>query len=151
MAERDTIKMAALHIYGEASDWWLHGIKILCHDEVFTYEEFTLILTKRFDQRDPVISIYELAHVKQVGTLESYIYEFQREKVMRIDISEARFILFFTEGLKEFLKGLMKSYRPRTLQEVVRRTKYLPKMQFRGPTILACHPCPLNFRIKYLL
>ena len=110
MAERDAIKLAALHIDGEAIDWWFHGMKTLGHDQVVTYEEFTKKLTKRFDRRDPDISFRDLAHIRQVGTLEAYISEFQNVVVMVTNISESRLILLFTEGLDEPLKGLVKPY-----------------------------------------
>ena len=32
MAERDAIKLEALHIVGEAINWWFHGMKTLFHD-----------------------------------------------------------------------------------------------------------------------
>ena len=41
MAEKDAIKLASLHLDGEANDWWFHGMKTLGHDQVVTYEEFT--------------------------------------------------------------------------------------------------------------
>ena len=77
------------------------------------------------DQRDPDISFCELEHIKQVGTHESYISEFPKVAVMVIDISESRMILLFTQGLVETLRGLVKSYRPTTLQEAVSRTRDL--------------------------
>ena len=49
-------------------------------------------------------------HVKNVGTPDTYIFEFQGLEVMVIDISEARLTLLFTEGLEEPLKGLVKAY-----------------------------------------
>ena len=49
MVERDAIKLAALHIDGEAIDWWFNGMKALGHDQVVIYEEFTRKLTERFD------------------------------------------------------------------------------------------------------
>ena len=52
MAEKDAIKLAALHIYGEANDWWFHGMNTLVLNQVVTYEEFTQILAERFDRRD---------------------------------------------------------------------------------------------------
>ena len=32
MVEEDALKMAILHLEGEASDWWFHGIITLAHD-----------------------------------------------------------------------------------------------------------------------
>ena len=34
MAERDAIKLAALHLDGDTIDWWFHGMKELFHDQV---------------------------------------------------------------------------------------------------------------------
>ena len=96
MAERDDIKLEALHIYGEAINWWFPAMNTLVHDQVVTYEECTLILAKRFDGRDTDISFHELAHIRQVGTPESYTKEFEKVAVMVSDISEARPLLLFT-------------------------------------------------------
>ena len=76
MVERDAINFAALHIDGEAIDWWFHGMKILGHGQVVTYGEFIRKLTERFDRRDPDIYFWDLAHIRQVGTPEAYISEF---------------------------------------------------------------------------
>ena len=41
MGEKEDIKMVALHLDGEANEWWFHGMKTLGHDHVTTYEELT--------------------------------------------------------------------------------------------------------------
>ena len=56
MPERDSIKLEALHIDGEAIKWWFHGMKTLGHDQVVTYEEFTKKVKEIFHRRDPHIS-----------------------------------------------------------------------------------------------
>ena len=38
MVERDAIRMATLHLEGDASDWWFHGLKALVYDTLTTYE-----------------------------------------------------------------------------------------------------------------
>ena len=108
MAEKNSIKLEALHIDEEANYWWFHGMKSLGHDQVVTYEEFTRRLAEMFDQRYPDISFHELSHIKQLGTPQSYILEIQKVALMVTDVSEARMILLFTEGLAEPLKGLVK-------------------------------------------
>ena len=110
MAKRDAMKLEALHLDGEAIEWWFHGMKTLGHEQVVTYMEFTKKLTERFDRRDPDISFRDLAHNRQIGTPEAYISEFQKVVVMVTDISESRLILLFTEGLVEPLKGLVKAH-----------------------------------------
>ena len=110
MEESDAIKLEDIHLDGEAIDWWFHGMQKLIHDQVVTYEEFTRKLSKIFDRRDHDISFRDLAHIRQVGTPEAYILEFQKVAVMVIDISKSSLILLFTEGLVEPLKGLVKAY-----------------------------------------
>ena len=34
MVEEDALKMAILHIEGEANRWWFHGINTLGHDQI---------------------------------------------------------------------------------------------------------------------
>ena len=53
MAEMEAIKVAALHLEGEAHDWWFHGMAKLGHSRVTTYAEFTRKLIEQFDRRDP--------------------------------------------------------------------------------------------------
>ena len=64
MVEKDSIKMATLHLDGESNNWWFHGKKTLVHDQVTTYEEFTRRLVEKFDREDLEIKFRELVHVK---------------------------------------------------------------------------------------
>ena len=63
--------------------------------------------------------------MKQTRNLEAYIYELQKLYFMLTDISESRLILLFIEIFVEPLKGLVKAYRPSTLQEALNRTRDL--------------------------
>jgi hypothetical protein len=53
---------------------------------------------------------------------------------MVTDISKARLVMLFTEGLAEPLRGWVKAYKPTTLQDVVGRARDLqesvPKTKF---------------------
>ena len=37
MVEEDALKMAILHLEGDANEWWFHGLENLVHDQVKTY------------------------------------------------------------------------------------------------------------------
>ena len=52
MAEMEAIKVVALHIEGEAHDWWFHGMATLGHSGVTVYDEFTRRLIEQFDRKD---------------------------------------------------------------------------------------------------
>ena len=64
MAKGEAIKVAALHLEGEAHDWWFHGMATLGHSTVITYAKFTWRLVERFDQKDPEENFVELTKLK---------------------------------------------------------------------------------------
>jgi hypothetical protein len=90
----------------------------------------------RFDRNDPKISFHEFAQLKQTGTLEASIVEFERVVVQVTDISEHRLVMLFTKGLAEPLRGWVKALKPATLQDTIKRTldmmDTVPKT--KGPT-----------------
>ena len=109
MTETDAIKLATLHLDGEAHEWWYHGLVTLGHNTIDSYSEFTLKLMERFDRKDPEIHFRELAQLKQTGSVEAFISEFQRVAVMVIDVSENMLIMLFNEALTEPLWGWVKT------------------------------------------
>jgi hypothetical protein len=125
MTESEAISFATLHLEGEAHEWWYHGLVTLGHSRITSYREFTERLMDRFDRRDPEIHFRDLAQLRQTGTTEAFISEFQRVAVAVTDISEPRLVMLFTEGLTEPLRGWVKAYRPHTLQDAIRRTRDL--------------------------
>jgi hypothetical protein len=125
MTETEAISFATLHLEGEAHEWWYHGLVTLGHSRTTSYREFTDRLMDRFDRKDPEIHFRDLAQLRQTGTAEAFITEFQRVVVAVTDISEPRLIMLFTEGLTEPLRGWVKAYRPPTLQDAILRTRDL--------------------------
>ena len=51
MTETDAIKLATLHLDGEAHEWWYHGLVTLGHNTIHSYGEFTQKLMERFDRK----------------------------------------------------------------------------------------------------
>ena len=88
--------MEILHLEGEDSDWWFHGIRTLGHDHILSYEGFSNALMEIFERKYPELPLKELAQLKQVGTLEVYMLEFEKLSVMVFDVSMARLVLLFT-------------------------------------------------------
>ena len=99
MVEEDALKMAILHLEGEASDWWFHGVITLGHYHILSYEGFSNALMERFEKKDLELLVKELAQLKQVGTAEAYMLDFEKLSVMVFYVSMARLVLLFTEGL----------------------------------------------------
>ena len=81
MAETEAIKVATLHLEGEAQDWRFHRMATRGNSGVTTHVEFTQRLVERFDQRDPEEHFVELTKFKQTGRPETYISEFMRLSV----------------------------------------------------------------------
>jgi hypothetical protein len=125
MTETEAIDFATPHLEGEAHEWWHHGLVMLGHSDITSYREFTERLMDRFDRRDLEIHFRDLVQLRQIGTTEAFITQFQRVIVAVADISEARLIMLFIEGLTEPLRGWVKAYKPHTLQDVILRTRDL--------------------------
>ena len=125
MAEGEAIKVAALHLEGEAHDLWFQGMATLSHSAVTTYAEFTRRLVERFDRRDLEEHFVESTKLKQIGDLDTYIFELLRLFVIVHDFSSTKMIYIFIDGLEEPLRGLVRSTRPVTLHDAVGRTRDL--------------------------
>ena len=97
----------------------------LGHSTVTSYAEFTRRLMEKFDQRDLEQHFVELTRLKQIGSPETYIADFLRVSVMVPDLSMARRVYMYVEGLAEPLRGLVRSTRPATLQDAINRTRDL--------------------------
>jgi hypothetical protein len=97
----------------------------LGHCHIISYKEFTERLMDRFDRRDLNIHFRDLAQLRQTGTAEAFITEFQQVAVAVTNISRPKLIMLFTEGLKEPLRGWVKEYRPHTLQDAILCTRDL--------------------------
>ena len=80
IVEEDALKIPILHLEGEANDWWFHGLRTLGHDQISSYEGFSNALMERFDRKDLEIPFKELAQLKQVGTPEAYMSEFEKSQ-----------------------------------------------------------------------
>jgi hypothetical protein len=122
MTETEAINFATLHLEGEAHEWWYHGLVTLGHSRITSYRDFTDRLMDRFDRKDPEIHFKNLAQLRQTGTTEAFITEFQRVAMVVKNISKPRMIMLFTEGITEPLRGWLKAYRPPTLQDAILHT-----------------------------
>lgn len=105
--------------------------------------EFTRRLLERFERKDTELHFQELAHLRQTGNAEVYIKEFQRLAMMVTDISEARLIMLFVEGLTEPLYGWVRAYKCTSLHDAISRTRDMidavPKNQAFVPARPTAH------------
>ena len=76
MIETDAIKLATLHLDGEAHEWWYHRLVTLGHNTITLYPDFTQRLIERFDQKHLEVHFRELAQLKQTGSADAFISEF---------------------------------------------------------------------------
>jgi hypothetical protein len=125
MTEIEAISFATLHLEGEAHEWWYHGLVTLGHSHITSYREFIDRLMDRIDRKDPEIHFRDLAQLRQTGTIEAFITDFQWVAMAVTDISEPKLIMLFTEGLIEPLRGWVKAYMPPTLSDAILHTQDL--------------------------
>jgi hypothetical protein len=125
MTETEAISFATLQLEGEVHEWWHHGLVTLGHSHITSHREFKERIMDRFDRRDPEIHFRDVTQLRQIGTLEVFITEFQRVAVAVTDILKPRLVMLFTEGLTKPLRGWVKAYRPHTLQDAILRTRDL--------------------------
>jgi hypothetical protein len=125
MPEEEAIKYAAIHLDGLAHEWWHHGMVTMGHAHITSYVEFTERLIERFDRKDPELHFKELAQLKQWGSLETYISEFQKLAMLVTDVFERRILVLFMDGLADPLRGLIKALNPPTLQEAIKKARHM--------------------------
>ena len=65
MVEEDALKMAILHLEGEDSDWWFHGLRTLVHDQILSDDGFSNALMERFERKDLELPFKELTQFYQ--------------------------------------------------------------------------------------
>ena len=65
--EMEAMKIVALHLEGEAHDWWFHGLSTLGHANMTAYSNFTRRLVERFDSIYPEAPFMGLEKLKQSG------------------------------------------------------------------------------------
>ena len=121
----EAIKIAVLHLEGEAHEWWFHGLSTLGHASVTSYVDFTWRLVEIFDPNDLEAHFVEVTKLKQTTDPKTYIFEFLNILVMVSDLFMARRVRRFIDGLVEPLHGLVKYTRPTTLQEATERARDL--------------------------
>ena len=136
VSEIEAIKIAALHLEGEAQEWWFHGLTTLGHHHITSYSAFTKKLVERFDPRDPEAHFAKLTKLKQEGDLEDYIAEYFQLLVMVSNLTMSRKVCMFINGMAEPLQGLVKSNKPTTLLEVVEKARDLQHILPREKTLL---------------
>lgn len=115
MKNIEAIKMATWKLEGGTHDWWFHGIYMSGHVGDTSYEDLTWRLMEYFDLRHLKIHFKQLTQFKQTRSLEQYREDFLRLYVMVSDMSEAKRVFLFVEGIVYLLRGLVRLNRHTSL------------------------------------
>ena len=93
MVEVYALKMAILHLKGEASYSWFHGIRTLVHDHILSYEVLSnaFTMTKTYDYRLFFLPFLCLDHISM------YFYSVFRQNcaISRVGAILGIFYVFF--------------------------------------------------------
>ena len=76
VSKREALRIAALHLKGEAYTWWFYESSSSNHGNIDTYARFTKIFVKRFDVKQSESSLIKLAkhkHSKPLHELEIFV------------------------------------------------------------------------------
>ena len=74
MIETYAIKLATLHLDGEAHEWWYHGLVTLGHNTITSYPDFTQRLIERFDWKDLEVHFREL-HSSSRQVVQMHLFQ----------------------------------------------------------------------------
>lgn len=97
-------------------------------------------MVDRFDRKDPEAYFQELTRLKQSGTMDEYVFEFQRLAVMVLDVSDKRLTFFFIEGLSDSFHGLVRALEPTTLEDAIWKALSLEDSTKKGKAIIKGAP-----------
>ena len=143
MAKVEAIRFSTMHLEGAAYDWQHRGLVTQDHGLITSYEICSSKLITRFDRKDIEVYYRDLAQLRQSGSLDNFIDEFQRISVMVPDMIEQHKVMLFTEGLQDKYRGLVKVLKPNTLDDAIKIAHDLdspssllqpPKKPYRGST-----------------
>jgi hypothetical protein len=123
MIKFETIKFSTLHLDGEAHEWLYHGLVTLGNSNITSHLDLNQKSIELFDKKDPEFHFRELTQLKQEGSPNNYITKFKKLEVMMSNIYEQRLVMYFIEGLFEPLRGWVKDFKTKTLQDVIPRTR----------------------------
>ncbi|RVW71683.1 Transposon Ty3-I Gag-Pol polyprotein [Vitis vinifera] len=138
------VRLAALHLEGKAIQWHQGYIKTRGNEAYLDLSEYVIALNARFGQHVFYDPIADLRNLRQIGSLQSYMDEFD-ELYPRADIKESHALSFFLSGLIDELQMPVRMFKPQTLadayslarlQEIaVAALQNKPKPVSKGPSL----------------
>ena len=111
--ESDKLKLASYYLDGIALYWHQNFMRNINNQRV-SWGEYVEALCYRFGgQKDPMEDLIDL---KQVGTLETYIHDFD---VLwnKVGIGEKQALVIFLGGLEPEIKNTVKMFEPKDLRQ----------------------------------
>ncbi|WKA01485.1 hypothetical protein VitviT2T_019765 [Vitis vinifera] len=138
------VRLAALHLEGKAIQWHQGYIKTRGNEAYLDWSEYVIALNARFGQHVFDDPIADLRNLRQTGSLQSYMDEFD-ELYPIADIKESHAFSFFLSGLIDELQMPVRMFKPQTLadayslarlQEIaVAALQNKPKPVSKGPSL----------------
>ena len=109
-----------MHLEGAVYDWWHHGLVTQDHGLITSYETCSSKPITCFGRKDIEVYYRDLAQLRHGGSVDDFIDEFQRILVMVLDMSEQHKVMLFTEGLQDRYTGMVKVFKPNTLDDAIK-------------------------------
>lgn len=101
MSTNQKVLVASMHFHGRAQKWFKGFIKLKSN---VTWEELAVEIMKRYPKLDPTDVVGEFNKLKQKGSVDDYLKQFEDLKVelelQYGDLQESYYMCSFYGGLK---------------------------------------------------
>lgn len=116
------VKIASVHLDGKALLWHQAYMKGRITREVPMWEEYVRAMSARFGTREYEDPMTEMVSLRQTHSVQQYLDRFD-ELHNALDLPDQYAMSCFLAGLKQEISGLVRMFKPQTLQDAVSLAK----------------------------
>lgn len=116
------VKIAAVHLDGRALQWHQAYMKGRITRDVPMWEEYVRALSARFGTREYEDPMAELVSLRKTHSVQQYLDRFD-ELHNSLELPDNYAMSCFLAGLKQEISGLVRMFKPQTLQDAVSLAK----------------------------
>lgn len=116
------VKIAAVHLDGRAIQWHQAYMKGRITRDVPMWEEYVRALSQRFGAHAYEDPMTELVILRQTQSVQHYLDRFD-ELHNLLELPDAYAMSCFLAGLKQEISGLVRMFKPQTLQDAISLAK----------------------------
>lgn len=116
------IYFTSLHFEGDSLEWWQHGVISQGYSLIYSFDEFSKWLVKRFNRKKENNYFQDLTSLRQLRIADDNVIEFQRISIMIHHIPKERLTFLFIEAMMEPFLGMVKVSSLKSLDDAIWET-----------------------------